>query len=389
LPTEPSIAAPLDRRSVIDTGRAVLHTEAAALALFAQSLDQRFVDAVELMLTVKGRVILCGMGKSGHVARKIAATMASTGTPAFFVHPAEASHGDLGMITDQDVALVLSNSGETRELADVLAHCKRFGVPLIGVASNAGSTLLKAADIALVLPPAREACSVGKAPTTSTTMTMALGDALAVALMQRRDFTLDRYRMFHPGGKLGAQLIRVSDLMHTGDEMPLVGRDTSMRDAIVEMSAKSFGIVGVTDADGQLVGVITDGDLRRNMDGLLERQAQDVATASPKTITADALASEALALMNAPRPALCLFVLDDLGDDDRRPIGEATRRSGVRRGQRGTPTRRCRSAGGGLSRVEPTRATGGVDQRTDSTEHRHHCDRTAHHQASTPPPIGS
>ena len=309
--TDAKATRPTDRDAVIATGRRVLSTEAAALTQFADGLDQSFADAVEMMLGVKGRVILSGMGKSGHVARKIAATMASTGTPAFFVHPAEASHGDLGMITRDDVALVLSNSGETRELADVLYHCKRFSIPLIGVASKPDSTLLRAADIALVLPPAAEACTVGMAPTTSTTMTMALGDALAVALMERRAFTPQDFGVFHPGGKLGAQLIKVSDLMHAGDEMPLVAATTPMPEVLVEMSAKGFGTVGVLDGDGRLAGVVTDGDLRRNMQGLLERTAGDVATASPRTIGPDALASEALAQMNAPpRRTLCLFVVE-------------------------------------------------------------------------------
>ncbi len=304
---------------VIATGREVLRTEAAALAQFADALDENFASAVELILGISGRVILSGMGKSGHVARKIAATLASTGTPAFFVHPAEASHGDLGMITRHDVALVLSNSGETRELADVIHHCKRFSIPMIGVAGRPGSTLLKAADIALTLPSAVEACTVGMAPTTSTTMTMALGDALAVALMERRAFTPQDFGVFHPGGKLGSQLLTVDDLMHKGEEMPIVAADTPMPEVLVEMSAKGFGIVGVLDPQGRLAGVVTDGDLRRNMDGLLDRTAGDVATADPKTITTDALASEALALMNAPRRALCLFVL--AAEDGARPVG--------------------------------------------------------------------
>lgn len=317
--TEPEPRDDAEHSDVLATGRAVLETEARALAQFAAALDKSFVQAVELMLGVKGRVILSGMGKSGHVARKIAATMASTGTPAFFVHPAEASHGDLGMITRDDVALVLSNSGETRELADVIYHCKRFSIPLIGVAGRPGSTLLKAADIALVLPPAKEACTVGMAPTTSTTMTMALGDALAVALMERRAFTPQEFGLFHPGGQLGGRLLTVADLMHGAEEMPLVSPETPMSETLVEMSAKGFGIVGVIDRDGALAGVVTDGDLRRNMDGLMDRTAGDVATTSPKTIGPGALASEALALMNAPRRALCLFVLAD--GAGRRPVG--------------------------------------------------------------------
>lgn len=312
MPTDPVLKNETNGATVLETARRVFRIEADALMQFAGTLDQSFVEAVELILGTDGRVICSGMGKSGHVARKIAATLASTGTPAFFVHPAEASHGDLGMITEHDVALVLSNSGETRELADVIAHCKRFGIPLIGVASRPGSTLLTAADIALVLPPAEEACSVGLAPTTSTTLTMALGDALAVALMERRDFTPDRFRVFHPGGKLGAQLVTVGALMATGDAMPLVREDAPMSDALMEMSGKGFGVAGMIDGAGALVGIITDGDLRRNMDGLLERNARDVATPSPQTIRPEQLAQEALALMNE-RKITCLFVAQEGG----------------------------------------------------------------------------
>ena len=320
MPTEPLATSTDDRGSVIETGRRVLRTEAAALQLFAETLSERFADAVALILSVKGRVVCSGMGKSGHVGHKIAATLASTGTPALFVHPAEASHGDLGMITEHDVALVLSNSGETRELADVIAHCKRFQIPLIGVAGKPESTLLKAADIALVLPPAAEACSVGLAPTTSTTMTMALGDALAVALMERRGFTPDRFRMFHPGGKLGAQLITVRDLMSTGDAIPLVSEDAPMGEALLIMTEKGFGVAGTVDDQGQLTGIITDGDLRRHMNGLLERRAHEVATPNPRTIGPDALAQEALAEMNARTPRITtLFVLDEA--QGRKPLG--------------------------------------------------------------------
>jgi arabinose-5-phosphate isomerase len=301
-------AANADPRSrAIETGRRVLATEAEALALFAGQLGEAFAEAVEVMLSARGRVIVSGMGKSGHVGRKIAATMASTGTPAQFVHPAEASHGDLGMVTEDDVVLVLSNSGETRELADIVAHAKRFGIPLIGVASRPGSTLLKAADIALELPQAPEACSVGLAPTTSTTLTLALGDALAVALMERREFTPEHFAAFHPGGKLGARLVRVSDLMATGAAIPLVDAEAPMPDALLEMTRKGFGIAGITDSQGRLIGAISDGDLRRHMDGLLGRCARDVATAAPRTIRPDQLAQEALALMNASK-ITCLFV---------------------------------------------------------------------------------
>ena len=301
-----------DRRARdIEIGRRVLRIESAALAAFAEALDSRFADAVALMLACEGRIVVSGMGKSGHVARKIAATLASTGTPAQFLHPAEASHGDLGMLTTKDVALVLSNSGGTPELADVIAHCKRFRIPLIGVAGKAGSPLLQAADVALELPRAPEACAVGMAPTTSTTLTMALGDALAVALMERRQFTVEQFRMFHPGGKLGAALIKVRDLMHSGEALPLVAEDAPMREVLLTMTQKGFGIAGVTGADGALLGVITDGDLRRHMNGLLDRRAGEVATRGPRVIGPEALASEALAVMNDPaRRIVCIFVVD-------------------------------------------------------------------------------
>ena len=293
--------------------RRVIQTEAEALGLLAQSLDASFARAVELMLSAKGRIIISGMGKSGHIGRKIAATLASTGTPAQFVHPAEASHGDLGMISASDVVLMLSNSGETPELADIIAYTRRFGIPLIGVASRPESTLLKASDVALVLPRAPEACGTGIVPTTSTTMTLALGDALAVALMEHRRFTPEDFREFHPGGKLGAQLSRVSDLMHKGDALPLVAEGTPMGDALLTISQKGFGVVGVTDDAGCLAGIVTDGDLRRHMDGLLSHKAAEVMTKSPRTIAPDALAQEAVALMNAKK-ITCLFVVDPNGN---------------------------------------------------------------------------
>jgi arabinose-5-phosphate isomerase len=313
-----SDGAEFDRNRAIATGRRVMATEAAALGQFVGQLGGAFADAIELMLSAKGRVIVSGMGKSGHVARKIAATMASTGTPAQFVHPAEASHGDLGMITRDDVALVLSNSGETKELADIVAHTRRYAIPLIGVASRARSTLLKAADIALTLPQAPEACSVGLAPTTSTTLTMALGDALAVALMERRDFTPEHFADFHPGGMLGAQLVKVADLMATGDAIPLVAEDAAMPDALLVMTQKGYGVAGTIDTGGLLTGVITDGDLRRNMEGLLERIVRDVATPKPLTIGPGRLAQEALGLMN-DHQVTCLFVTD--GGTPAQPLG--------------------------------------------------------------------
>lgn len=293
----------------LEIARRVIEIEAAALQQLAQGLDDSFGAAVSLMLNARGRVILSGMGKSGHIARKIAATLASTGTPAQFVHPAEASHGDLGMLTGDDVLLMLSNSGETPELADMIAYSRRFEIPMIGVASRPGSTLLKQSDVAIVLPQAPEACGTGVVPTTSTTMTLALGDALAVALMEHRRFTPENFREFHPGGKLGAQLSRVADLMHRGDALPLVAGGTPMGDVLLVISQKGFGVAGVVDAQGALVGVITDGDLRRHMEGLLALTAADVMTAAPKTIAPDALAEQAVSVMNH-RKITCLFVVD-------------------------------------------------------------------------------
>ncbi len=289
----------------IETARRVILTEADALRLLADGLGPEFTEAVDRILAVKGRVIVSGMGKSGHVARKIAATLASTGTPAQFVHPAEASHGDLGMVTEADLALVLSNSGETPELADLIAHTRRFRIPLIGVASRAGSTLLRQADVALVLPATEEACGNGIVPTTSTTMTLALGDAIAIALMEHRKFTAEHFRTFHPGGKLGALLSKVGDLMHR--DMPLVRDDAPMSEALLVISQKGYGVTGVTDADGRLAGIITDGDLRRHMQGLLDRSAAEVMTRNPRIIAPDALAEAALAEMQS-RKITCLFV---------------------------------------------------------------------------------
>ncbi|MBC2834974.1 KpsF/GutQ family sugar-phosphate isomerase [Paragemmobacter straminiformis] len=297
----------IDATDLLKTARRVIRRESEALTLLADSLDAAFSAAVQTILQANGRVIVSGMGKSGHIARKIAATLASTGTPAQFVHPAEASHGDLGMVMRGDVALVLSNSGETPELSDIIAHTRRFDIPLIGVASRADSTLLRQADVALLLPPAPEACETGIVPTTSTTMTLALGDAIAVALMEHRQFTPEHFRLFHPGGKLGARLSKVRDLMH-GDP-PTVTHDTSMGEALILMSGRGFGVVGVTDGDGYLQGIITDGDLRRHLDGLMDLTAGDVMTAAPRTIGPDALAETAVRIMNEKK-ITCLFVTD-------------------------------------------------------------------------------
>lgn len=302
----PDTAPQTDTAALLEAGRRVIGVEAAALALLRDALDGRFAEAVAAILAAPGRVIVSGMGKSGHVGRKIAATLASTGTPAHFVHPAEASHGDLGMLARGDIALVLSNSGETPELADIVAYTRRFAIPLIGVAGRADSTLLTRADIALVLPDAPEACGKGIVPTTSTTMTLALGDALAVALMEHRQFTPERFRDFHPGGKLGARLSRVRDLMHTGDSLPIVAEATPMPEALLTISGKGFGVVGVTDAAGRLAGIITDGDLRRHMAGLMEHSAAEVMTRDPLTIPPDWLAEEAVRLMNEHK-VTCLF----------------------------------------------------------------------------------
>ncbi|MCH2077812.1 MAG: KpsF/GutQ family sugar-phosphate isomerase [Rhodobacteraceae bacterium] len=305
----------MTREDFLETARRVIRIEGAALGSLANALDDQFGVAVETILETKGRVVVCGMGKSGHIARKIAATFASTGTPAQFVHPAEASHGDLGMMAVGDVALVLSNSGETPELADVVAHTRRFSIPLIGVASNPNSSLIRQSDVQLILPKVEEACGTGNVPTSTTTMTLALGDALAVALMEHRQFTPANFREFHPGGKLGAALSRVVDLMHKGDALPLVASDTPMGEALLMISQKGFGVVGITDDAGKLAGIVTDGDLRRHMDGLLSLTAGEVMTKAPETIEAGDLAEAALGQMNA-RKITCLFVTED-----KRPVG--------------------------------------------------------------------
>ena len=264
-----------------------------------------------------GRVTVTGLGKSGHVARKFAATLWSTVTPAQFVQPGEASHGDLGMIAENDAVLALSNSGDTAELGDIVAHAKRFRNPLIAMTRRTASALGEAADVTLLLPAAAEACSMGLAPTTSTTMMMALGDALAVALLERKGFSPTDFQMLHPGGQLGRQLLRVADIMHDGEAMPVVSRGTAMAEAILVMTAKSFGCVGVTDDAGKLIGIVTDGDLRRHMgDDMLRATVDAVMSARPKTIRPQALAAEALGRMNA-LAITCLFAVDE----QKRPLG--------------------------------------------------------------------
>ena len=301
--------------SALSVARDVLAAEAAGLTQLAASLDATFQDAVEALAQCAGRVVVSGMGKSGHIARKVAATLASTGTPALFVHPAEASHGDLGMVVPGDAVLALSNSGETAELADLVAHARRFRLPLVAITARPGSTLARAADVALLLPDAPEACPMGLAPTTSTTMALALGDALAVALLTRRGFTAGDFREFHPGGRLGARLRRVRELMHAGDALPLTTPDATMDRALLEMTGKGLGCVGVVDAAGILCGVVTDGDLRRAMGAdLLARRVDSLMNRAPRTIDPEALAVDALREMNAaPRRVTILFAVDAAG----------------------------------------------------------------------------
>ena len=304
------------------TARQVVTDEARALDVLAEQLDEGFAATLRLMLSATGRIIVSGIGKSGHIGRKIAATLASTGTPAHFVHPAEASHGDLGMVAKGDVVLAISNSGEAPELANLVAYTRRFGIPLIGLSSRPDSSLMKAADAHLLIPNLGEACGYGIVPTISTTLTLAMGDALAVALMKYRDFRAENFRDFHPGGKLGAQLTRVRDLMHPIADVPMVADSTPMAEALAAISRGNFGMTGVTDAMGNLAGIITDGDVRRQVSGLLDRTAGEVMTRNPKTIGPDALAEAGAAIMNraqitslfvteGPGPALGLLHIHD------------------------------------------------------------------------------
>lgn len=306
-------AGDLSDDASLAVARQTLSTEARALIALAESLGGDFLAAVRLVEAASGRVVVSGMGKSGHIGTKIAATLASTGTPAFFVHPAEASHGDLGMITGEDVVIAISNSGETSELSDIIAYTRRFAIPLVAITGRAASSLAQAADVALVLPAVEEACPNGLAPTTSTTATLALGDALAVTLLKRKGFTALDFRLFHPGGKLGKRLLKVSDVMHGGDALPLVPPSMTMDAVLVEMTSKSFGCVGVVDpkAENGLLGIITDGDLRRHMaPDLMRRTAAEVMTQHPKTVPSSLLAAEAVHLMNA-RKVTSVFVVDE------------------------------------------------------------------------------
>lgn len=293
-----------DSRTAQQAVDRVLRLEAQGLedlrAALGDGLGAPVAEAVDLIDGIAGRLVVTGMGKSGHIGRKIAATMASVGTPALYVHPGEASHGDLGMITKGDAVLALSNSGQTEELSDTIAFCLRFGIPLIGMTGRANSSLAEQATVALILPPADEACPMGLAPTTSTTMMLALGDALAVALLERKGFSAEAFHMLHPGGKLGRRLLRVVDLMHQGADMPLVAPDTPMADVLLVMTERRLGCAGIVDTDGRLSGIITDGDLRRHMGAqLMDRSAADIMTRDPRTIRPGALAAEAIGIMNS------------------------------------------------------------------------------------------
>lgn len=307
---QPDSAVPERVPDDLSVARKALSLEADGIAALSQSLDGRFSQALDILAEVSGRVVVTGMGKSGHIGRKIAATFASTGTPSHYVHPGEASHGDLGMITEADAVLALSNSGETSELSDLLQHCRRFSIPLIAITSRAGSTLDTFATVGLILPSVPEADTMGLAPTTSTTMSLALGDALAVALLNRKGFTASDFKILHPGGKLGRQLLRIRDIMHQGDEVPLVPESATMAEAVVEMTRKRFGCVGVLDTDGALVGVVTDGDLSRHMtDSVLGQPVTAIMTRNPISTRPEALAMEVLGDMNAKKIG-AVFVME-------------------------------------------------------------------------------
>lgn len=303
----PAARASLSADAILRRGAEVVAAEAEALQRLARSLDGAFAEACEALLTCSGRVIVTGMGKSGHIARKWAATMAATGTPAFFVHPAEAAHGDLGMLVPNDVLVMISNSGNTAELRAFLRYADAIGVTVIGVASKLDSLLLRSADIAICLPSVREACPVNIAPTTSTTLQLALGDAIAMCLMDLRGFSRDDLKALHPGGSLGLRLTPVAEIMHGEKRMPLVKQGTEMREVIVTMTSSGFGIAGVVDGASRLVGVITDGDVRRHFDELGTASAEDVMTRNPKTLSSDMVAEEALQFLN-DNAITCAFV---------------------------------------------------------------------------------
>lgn len=300
---------------ILDALTRTIEIEQNGLSALKASLDHKAVDVVALISKLNGRLACAGVGKSGHVARKIAATLASTGTPAYFVHPAEASHGDLGMISEQDAVLALSKSGETKELSDIIAYCRRFSVPLIGMTTNSASTLARNSDHLLLVPDAEEACGETRAPTTSTTLMMAYGDALAVALIEQRGFTAAHFKRYHPGGALGAALTSAADLMAKGDALPLVTEGTDVMSAVKEMSARGFGCVGVTDSLGKLTGIITDGDLRRHLgSNLPDRTVEEIMTANPLSMAPDTLAADILRTMTGgTKKVTHVFVCDAAG----------------------------------------------------------------------------
>lgn len=317
----PLRARPQDVRArIADYGREVIETEAAAIALLTESLDDSFAAAVEMILATQGRIVISGMGKSGHIGRKFAATLASTGSPALFIHPAEASHGDLGMLVRGDLLIVLSNSGATIEIRPIIRHARTLDVPVIAIASNMRSPAMRDSDVRLLLPEAREACPANIAPTTSTVLMLALGDALAIAAMRERGVSRDGLQALHPGGNIGLRLKPVATLMHPAPGLPLVCPDAAMQDVIVTMTTASFGVAGVIDGDGRLMGVITDGDLRRHVDALLSMTAEQVMTTSPATIRADSYAEDALTLMKARR-ITSLFVTGGREGEAERPVG--------------------------------------------------------------------
>ena len=308
---------------IIQTAKRVIDTEIQGLNLMRDAMGDAFVQAVEMMEPVKenkGRIIISGMGKSGHIGQKIAATLASTGTPSFFVHPSEASHGDLGMLTKEDLLITISNSGESREMGDIISYSRRHNIPMIAITSKGESTMAKAADLVLLIPNAKmapEACPLGLAPTTSTTLTLAMGDALAVALIEKRGFTMQDFKDRHPGGKLGNVLLKVEDIMAKGAGLPLIGPDELMADALVVMTEKSLGCLGVVSETGELLGIITDGDLRRHMTAdLIVRRTADVMTKNPKTLIGSMLGVEAVAYMNDNK-ITNIFVVDG----ENHPVG--------------------------------------------------------------------
>ena len=297
-----------DRLSAIRT----INSEIETLNELKKSLDtESLTQALDFMQNAKGRIIITGMGKSGHIGKKIAASLASTGTPSFFVHPAEASHGDLGMITEDDVVIAISNSGESRELIDILNYCKRFGIKLVAITKNAKSSLGKAGDVILRLPDNGEACPLGLAPTSSTTATLVLGDILTIGMLERKGFSKEQFNDRHPGGKLGSILKRVSDLMHTGQEMPVLDENANMQAVLLEMTSKRLGCVGFINETGTLTGILTDGDLRRCLSSqILDEKARDIMTKNPKTIAPDAMTAEALKIMH-DKKITNLFVLEN------------------------------------------------------------------------------